>query len=92
MTCKRIVLDHVACTFKPLFMKWHLCRWCRHGTSDKNLLLFSQQVLAEIFKDIVNVAEVVNFPFQAEGYDEVEGGYFTPTGPVLFQCHVCCAK
>jgi len=33
-------------------------------------------MLAEIFKDVVGVAEVVNFPLQAEGYDEVEGCAF----------------
>ena len=33
-------------------------------------------MLAEIFKNVVDVAEVVNFLLQTEGYDEVEGGAF----------------
>lgn len=70
-------------------MKWRFYRWCRHGTNDKNLPLFSQQMLAEIFKNVVDVAEVVNFLLQTEGYDEVEGCAFAQRVAGCFQQFYC---
>jgi hypothetical protein len=74
-----------AATHSGIYINMHLYRCCRHGTNNRNLQLFSQQMLAKIFKNVVDVAEVVDFPLQTEGYDEIEHGAFAQRAAGCFE-------